>query len=313
MTKFLKILILASLIISSFWVNLDSSLNTLSYNTNITYADNYNATSKDSWTERNNKLGSFFDWNFFSSAEKWSKWIYDTIIQWAKDLKNLFFAIAILFYLIIVIKVLISENAEEEWNKFKKWVMWVTIWIIVMQTWVAIMTTLYDKQQMWWTLAWLFIKNIITPLIWLLQVMASVFFLVIAFLAFYQLATANWNEEQAKSWKMSILYAIMWYIVVYFTNVIVESTYGKLSWWAISNPDESKIASRILDIITWINWFVWLIVIIMIIYAWFQILTSNWDEEKIKKSKKSIIYIIIWIFILIANYLILTFFLWANI
>jgi len=47
----------------------------------------------------------------------------------------------------------------------------------------------------------------------------------------------------------------------------------------------------------------------MIIYAGAQIIFSNGDEEKIKKAKTSLIYIVIGIFILMVNYLILTFFL----
>jgi flagellar basal body-associated protein FliL len=46
----------------------------------------------------------------------------------------------------------------------------------------------------------------------------------------------------------------------------------------------------------------------MIIYTWAQIIFSNWEDEKIKTAKKSILYIIIWIVILIMNYFILTFF-----
>jgi len=310
MKKILKTLLLLGITISFFWVNINSNI--LSYNNWVYASDNYIIIDKDSWTERNNKLSWFSNgWKFLNSSKKGAEWIYDTLIQAAKDLKNVFFALAIIFYLVIVIKILVSDNAEEEWNKFKKWVLWITVWIIVMQAWVAIMVTLYDK-KVWWNLAFSFLKGIIFPIIWLLQVMASVLFLWIALYVFYQLATANWNEEQTKSWKMSILYALIWFIVVHFTKVIVDSTYGTL-WSIIWKPDESKIASSVLDILTWINWFVGLIVIIMIIWSWFQILTSNWDDEKIKKAKKSIIYIFIWIFILITNYLILTFFLWTKI
>lgn len=302
MKKIVKLLLIAILSITFIWININSN--------NVYAAENYNATSKDSWTQRNSKLNKINDSNFIKSWVKWEKWIYNTLVTWAKDIKNIFFTIAIVFYLIIVIKVLVSENAEEEFNKFKSWVIWITLWIIVMQAAVAIMTTLYDRQELWWVLAWRFIENIIWPIIWLLQVLASVFFLWIAFYSFYQLATANWNDEQAKSWKMSIFYAIIWYIVVLLTKVLVESSYGKIDWWTKTDANIEGITSSLLNILKWINWFVGLIVIIMIIYSWFQILISWWDEEKVKKSKKSIIYIIIWILILIMNYLIVTFFLW---
>jgi hypothetical protein len=47
----------------------------------------------------------------------------------------------------------------------------------------------------------------------------------------------------------------------------------------------------------------------MILFAGAQILFSNWDGEKLKKAKNTIIYVAIWIAILVCNYLILTFFL----
>ncbi len=47
----------------------------------------------------------------------------------------------------------------------------------------------------------------------------------------------------------------------------------------------------------------------MILYAGAQILLSQGDEEKVKKGKQSLLYIAIGLLILVANYLILTFFL----
>ncbi|MCH8518546.1 hypothetical protein LAT59_02185, partial [Candidatus Gracilibacteria bacterium] len=65
----------------------------------------------------------------------------------------------------------------------------------------------------------------------------------------------------------------------------------------------------IISIINWLKAFVAIVVVLMILYAGAQILLSAGDEEKLKKSKNSLVYIAIGIFILIANFLILTFFL----
>jgi Na+/proline symporter len=142
-----------------------------------------------------------------------------------------------------------------------------------------------------------------------------------AIIAFYQLITSNGNEETAKKWKMTIFYAIIWFVLIKVAKLIVEWVYWTLNcnnklWGILSSNtvncvDKAEVtwfAKTILEIINWMNWFVWLVVVIMIIYAGVQVLTSAWDEEKMKKAKKSIIYIAIWLFILMANYLILTFF-----
>lgn len=46
--------------------------------------------------------------------------IYNTLITFAKDLKNLFYAVATVFFLIITFKLIFSSNTEEELGKFKK-------------------------------------------------------------------------------------------------------------------------------------------------------------------------------------------------
>lgn len=56
------------------------------------------------------------------------------------------------------------------------------------------------------------------------------------------------------------------------------------------------------DVVVYVLWFVYLIAIILIIYAWFNILTWAWDEEKVKKSKKIIFFVVLWVVIIyLAN------------
>jgi len=56
---------------------------------------------------------------------------------------------------------------------------------------------------------------------------------------------------------------------------------------------ERSASEYIQDIAVYIVWFVSLIAVIYIIYAGFQILVWNGDEEKLKKSKQTILYVII--------------------
>jgi len=47
------------------------------------------------------------------------------------------------------------------------------------------------------------------------------------------------------------------------------------------------------------------IAIIFAVYAWFVILTSAWDEEKVKKGKKIFLYVLAWlILVLLASQII---------
>jgi len=313
MKKILKFFVLFTLFIG-LWFSVSN---------NISYAatTDLKIWTIESWdNSRNDLLKNFKDDNFFWTRYWGTKWAYGLLFRIAKDLKNLFFVLATLYLLIIVIRLLYSWESEEWFSKFKKWVIWTSVWIFVMQAAYSYVKTLYDK-DIWQNLAFNLIDNIVNPLIWMLEIFASVVFLLMAIIAFYQLIASNWNEETAKKWKMTIFYAIIWFILIKIAKVIVEWVYWRLNCnndlWGVINSatvncvDKAEVtwfAWTLLQIINWMNGFVWLIVVIMIIFAWVQVLTSAWDEEKMKKAKKSIIYIAIWLFILIANYLILTFF-----
>jgi divalent metal cation (Fe/Co/Zn/Cd) transporter len=56
-----------------------------------------------------------------------------------------------------------------------------------------------------------------------------------------------------------------------------------------------------------------LIVTILIIYAGVQIIFSNGNEETLRKLRKTIIFILIGLFVLAANFFIVNFFLGATI
>lgn len=241
------------------------------------------------------------------------KGIYNTMIRIARDLKNIFFIIAWLYFLIIVLKLLFSEKTDEEVSNFKNWIIWISVWIIVMQIAYYFMNVLFDK-EINAQLASNFIDIIVKPLLSLLETWASFIFLAMMIYAFFIMVTSNWDEEAAKSWKMTVLYAAIWFVAIKISTKLVDSIYWETYCYShicsekVANTNIGWFAEIVVSIIDWMNGFVAIIVILMIIYAWFSVLTSGWDEEKLKNAKKSIIYIAIWLAILVTNYLILTFF-----
>lgn len=65
--------------------------------------------------------------------------------------------------------------------------------------------------------------------------------------------------------------------------------------WIVTDETAS---SYFQNVVKYLLWFVYLIAVAIIIYSWFNLLTWAWDEEKAKKSKSMIIYVIIWIVII---------------
>jgi hypothetical protein len=278
-------------------------------------------TGESSNAAANDKLQDFNGNNqFIQATTGWEKALYNTLIRFARDLKNLFYAIATLYFLIISLKLIFANNTEEELGNFKKWILWITVGLIIMQLAYAFTEILFDNgvsAQLGANL----IENLVYPMIALIQTLAAIFFIAMAIYAFYRLVTANGNEEAIKSGKMTILYALIGFMIVRFTRAIVEAFYGRIntcvSYGKVVSVDNqlcnrveiSEWINIIITVINWLNGFVAIVVLIMIIYAWAQIMLSNGDEEKIKKGKQSIIYIAIWLAVLVMNFLILTFFL----
>lgn len=269
-------------------------------------------------------------WELWKGEEQFIKTEGDKgLIIWiANSLVNVFFIIASIYFFILVLRLIFSENAEEEHNNFKKWFLWISIWLMIMVSAKAFVNSIYREQGITetkdiWTgnisnIADDLINNIITPFTNLLETWASILFILIAIYAFFKLATANGDEEKAKTWKWMVIYSIFAIILIKASSVLVEATFWKCeksTLWFILNyscerqPNVWEWIWIITTIINWINSFIWIWIVIMIVYVWLQLIFSNWNEDKINSWKKSLIYIFIWVWILVVNYIILTFFL----
>ncbi len=65
---------------------------------------------------------------------------------------------------------------------------------------------------------------------------------------------------------------------------------------------DRKASEYIQDVIKYLLSFVSIVAVIYIIYAWFNLLTSAWGEEWTKKSKTTIVSVLIWIVIMWLAY-----------
>ncbi len=311
-----KLLIIFALLFTClFWV----------YSQTYSAVNNLNIGSlqnQGSQVTNNEKLKEFGNGGQFITVTKGGeKGIFNTLIKFARDLKNLFYAIATIYFLVIALRLILASNTEEEVGKFKKGIIWITIWLVMMQFAFSFTRILFDR-GVGETLAFSLMQNLIEPIINLMMTLAALFFLAMAIFAFYSLVTANGNEENIKKGKMTIFYAIIGFMLIRFARWIVEAVYGKIDcnnldlWiitieWGncINRANLSGGVDVVVTIINWMNGFVGIVVVIMIMYAGIQILLSAGDEEKLKKWKQALIYIAIGLAILVMNYLILTFFL----
>jgi len=328
--KFLIKIFLVISILFTFWINISQADDAwLWWNSSTNYDGWWSSSNQydqkvnsdlrmwDNWLNNNHLNKLWWDSNFIKTNVSWENGIYYFLLKAAQSIKNIFLVLATIYFLITALKLLLAEgSSDEQFWKFKNWFKWITAWIIVMQIAYSYVLTIYNQKVNTALAGWI-VHNIIEPLVKLLETAVAFFFIWVMIFAFYKIITAWWEEEKAKQWKMSVLYAFMWFIIIKLSSYFVSATYSKtlcnLDWVQCIN--EKKLSDNwhiIFTVINWLNWFVWIVVVLMIMYAGFQIIFSNWEEEKVKKARKAIIYIIIWILILIFNYFILTFFLQDN-
>ncbi len=284
--------------------------------------DNVNITTVNNGTGKNTELDAFAgtDGKFFevwtTTWEQWVKWL---ILNIAFDLKSIVFVFVLLLVVIMVIKLLFSENTEEQQKKLKLWILWSSIWLMVMQIAASVSKVVFDKSINGW-LGVDFWKKIVEPFTHLLMLWASFIFIAMWIRVFYKMVTAGGNEEGIKKWKTTLIQLIIWFIVIKFSSIIVTNTFNpqcggitiSLLWTNVcdgKNIENIKDNTKIIfALINWFNTFLAVIIVIMIMYAGFLIMTGGWEEEKNKKAKKIILYSWIGLLILFASYMILTFF-----
>ena len=96
-----------------------------------------------------------------------------------------------------------------------------------------------------------------------------------------------------------------------------DSSWNNLCWldeWVRSIDWEidalvydRPLSEYIQDVVTYLLTFITIISVLFIMYAWFNILIWGWDEEKIKKSKNIIIYVLLGIIVMWLAFSIVTF------
>lgn len=61
---------------------------------------------------------------------------------------------------------------------------------------------------------------------------------------------------------------------------------------------EKKASEYIQDIVIYVLSFMAIVAVLYIIYAWFNILTAAWDDDKVTQSKKTIMYVALWLLVM---------------
>jgi hypothetical protein len=241
----------------------------------------------------------------------------------AFQIKNFFIAIAVIFLIVGVIRLLFSSNDEEETKKWRKSIIWVSVGIFVMQIAFSVWNTLILKDStatIGSSLGWEFWVNIFSPIVNLLQMLAAFGFLLMAIWAFFTRVSAAGDEEKIKKSNNTIIYAIIGLLLIKIPYILVRSFYGRpgcensaggfitIGTCDIKEVDLAGGIGIVGKIFTFFNTFLSVICVILVIYAGWLVLISGGDEEKLKKAKSTVLYIILGFIVLVASHAIFRFF-----
>ena len=248
--------------------------------------------------------------------------IRNVLIQIFKSLAIVVFILAVIIAFISVIRLLTSGNSEEDFSTWGATLIWSLAGLFLISIAYTVIrqfeTRVFSTQSINSETVYDAVINIIYPILNFLRYIAATCFFLVAIWAFYRIVTSAGNEEGFDAGKKIFIGAIIGFVIMMIAEPLVRLAYGGGSCggnkiFGVSTDctnrvfDASGVLGTIAKIIVFLNGFIALVVIIMIIYAGFLVLTGAGDEEKNDKAKKTIVYALIGVVILIFSYVIYRF------
>jgi hypothetical protein len=105
-------------------------------------------------------------------------------------------------------------------------------------------------------------------------------------------------------WSKQIVEAVMWR-----QAEVLNRNAQRISWWSEAGWTWEEILEfesipLIAQIINWVMWLTMFIILVLIIIQWYKILTKPDDPKTREGMKKAILYILIWVLVIWASYII---------
>lgn len=248
--------------------------------------------------------------------------IRNLLMQVFKNLAIVVFIIAIIVAFISVIRLLTSDNGEEDFSKWLNTLIWSVVGLFLISISYTIIrqfeTRVFVGNGFSPQTIYNATINIIYPLLNFMRYIAATVFFATSVYAFFRIITAGGDEEGFEQGKKIFIGSVLGFVLMLLAEPAVRLAYGGGNCggdkvFGISTSCTNRVFDTggafglIAKIIVFLNGFLALVVLIMIMYAGFLILTGGGDEEKSETAKKTITYAIIGIIILIFSYVIYRF------
>ena len=219
------------------------------------------------------------------------------------------------------------SDKEDERKKWLNFVIWWTIWVVLMTSSYFIVDILIWIN--WWTsgiiwtnsnfdpatiannlYAWIFKKFFVLAMYFVIWILFITLVITVIKLI------SSWDkEDMSKHSKTIIVWNTLWIIIMIFAQNIVNMFYSKVSSWSTSLWQQAPILENkhlwwLYTVLNYFLWFLAFIITIFIIYQAYLLLTKPDDDATYKNLKKYFVYIILWVLLIgwvyiIANFLII--------
>ena len=284
-------------------------------------------------TTDSTSLKSAIDWGDVVKDSKWADLFNKQVDEIIGYVINFFIVIWIAVAFIWWYKIMTSdkEEATKEWINL---IIFGILWIIIMISAKFLATSLVGDNGIitdefatvennhtpnWIEFASNLYNKIMYPFIKLILyfVVGILFFIMAGKVIWFVTATDDSTKKKA-AW--IIIRCVVWILIVMWSKQIVEAViwnqnevlnrnatrirWWSETWWMWEEMLEFESVPIIAQIINWVMWLTMFIVLVLIIIQWYKILTKPDDPGTRTGMKKSIIYILIWILVIWAAYVI---------
>ena len=259
---------------------------------------------------------------------KWGEAVNNVVYELIWYMINIFIVIGILLAFFGGYKIMVS-NSQDNLKEWIRLVVFGIVWVIVMVSakflayniienlennmvvtdsggpnWIRIVSNLYNNTL------YPFIKIALYMVIGVLFVMMAI--KVITFIVS--------TEEKAKkqAWWI-ILWTVIGILVIMWAKQIVESVMWKqetvinenaikITWWADgwmwSQILQYESVPLVSQIINWVMWLTMFVVLVLVIVQAYKMFAKPDDPKNRESLKKTLLYIIIWVLVIGASYII---------
>lgn len=279
------------------------------------------------WTINVNAWIDLSSVEWVNNITKHSLWGIENSWDITNDIKSLWFSILtiikyIVSWLLVILLVYVGVemimsmwNDEDRLSKSKRQLRYILVWLIF----INIPWSLYkifeknSNSTIDWSINWtwanqvgnnisifinttLYEKTINSWIILFIESALSVIAIFVILLAGINIMISRWREDEVTEAKNKITWSIIWLIFIWFIEGWKKIVYnGDVSDWANLFHTMEELAL----------FFAWPVAIFFLTLAWYYYITSNGEEDRVKKAKSIVINTFIATLILLASHAIL--------